>query len=96
MTVTESGIDFPNVFTPNGDGVNDEFRPAYKSIRSYKLTIYNRWGRRIFTSNSPDEGWDGKAGNKDAAAGVYMYVCEAEGYDKGATFTRHGSVTLIR
>lgn len=96
ITVTDSAIDFPNVFSPNGDGVNDEFRPAYKSIKSYRITIYNRWGRKVYSSTDPSTGWDGKIGNSNAAEGVYMYVAEAEGFDKGVSFRRKGSVTLIR
>ncbi|MCF0190305.1 MAG: gliding motility-associated C-terminal domain-containing protein [Marinilabiliaceae bacterium] len=96
VKVTDSDIDFPDVFTPNGDGVNDEFRPAYKSIKNYKLTVYNRWGRRIYTSTNLETGWDGKDGGTKAAEGVYMYICEADGYDKGVHFVKKGSVTLMR
>lgn len=96
ITITDAAIDFPNVFTPNGDGVNDEFRPAYQSLKNYKLTIMNRWGRKIYESTDPSTGWDGKIGNSDAAAGVYYYVAEAEGYDKGVSFKCKGSVTLVR
>lgn len=96
VIVTEADIRFPDAFTPNGDGVNDEFRPAYKSIKKYNLSIYNRWGRRIFSSTDPEKGWDGKNGNTDAAEGVYIYICEAEAYERGVSFTRKGTVTLIR
>lgn len=96
IVVTEAALEFPNVFTPNGDGVNDEFRPVYKSLKSYSITIYNRWGRKIYSSSDPTTGWNGKEGNANAAEGVYMYVAEGEGYDKGVTFKRKGSVTLIR
>ncbi|MDO4462555.1 MAG: gliding motility-associated C-terminal domain-containing protein [Bacteroidia bacterium] len=96
IIVTDADIQFPDAFTPNGDGVNDEFRPAYKSIKDYKLTIYNRWGRRVFSSTNPKVGWDGKNGNTDAAEGVYIYICEATAYERGVAFTRKGTVTLIR
>jgi len=96
VTITESEIDFPNTFTPNGDEVNDEFRPSYKSIKSYTISIYNRWGRKVYESRDITKGWDGKNGNSDCAEGVYMYVAEAEGFDKGVKFTRKGSVTLVR
>lgn len=96
VTITESEINFPNVFTPNGDEVNDEFRPSYKSIKSYNISIYNRWGRKIYQSDDITKGWDGKNGNSQCAEGVYMYVAEAEGFDKDVRFTRKGSVTLVR
>ncbi len=96
ITVSDAELGFPEAFTPNGDGVNDLFMPAYRSIKSYSLTIYNRWGRRIFSSNDPSEGWDGKEKGRRAAAGTYYYIATAEGYEKGVSFRKHGSVTLIR
>ncbi len=96
LTITDAFLGFPQIFTPNGDGVNDEFRPAYKSLKSYDIKIYNRWGRRIYHSTDPSTGWNGKEGNADAAEGVYMYVAEAIGFDKGVTIKKHGSVTLVR
>ncbi len=96
ISVTEAALEFPNVFTPNGDGMNDEFRPAYRSLKSYQLTIYNRWGRKIYQSTDPSTGWDGKIGNSEAAEGVYIYIAEAESYDKTHTLHRKGKVTLLR
>ena len=96
ITVLESFIDFPNVFSPNGDGVNDEFRPAFQSVKKYNIVIYSRWGRNVYESSDLSVGWDGKVGNGDAAEGVYFYVCEAEGYIKGEHHRKKGSVTLLR
>lgn len=96
VTITEAALAFPNAFTPNGDGVNDVFLPAFRSLKSYELTIYNRWGRRIFTSKDPASGWDGTENGRKAAAGTYYYVSTAQGYEKGVSFRRKGSVTLVR
>ncbi|MCQ2204117.1 MAG: gliding motility-associated C-terminal domain-containing protein [Bacteroidales bacterium] len=96
VTITDAFLGFPNVFTPNGDDVNDEFRCAYKSLKTYEITIYNRWGREVYHSTDPSKGWDGKEGNAKAAEGLYMYVAEATGYDKGVRIRKHGSVTLVR
>lgn len=96
ITVTDAFIGFPDVFTPNGDNVNDVFRPAYKSIKNYHITIYSRWGRKVYESTDIEGGWDGTIGSAKAADGVYMYVAEADGFDKGVHFTRKGSVTLSR
>lgn len=96
ITVSEAAIEFPNAFTPNGDGVNDVFLPAFRSLKSYELTIYNKWGRRVFSSSDPAEGWDGRENGRDAAAGTYYFMAEATGYERGVTFRRKGSVTLIR
>ena len=91
----------PNVFTPNGDGENDYFRPfPYDFVESVDMTIYNRWGEIVFQTNDPDINWDGthQDNNKDLAEGVYYYVCEVyqrslEGEEK---VVLTGDVTLLR
>ena len=82
VRVLESLLEAPNVFTPNGDGINDEWRVAYKSIESYQCIIQNRWGRTVFKSDDPGKGWDGTIGGKKAAEGTYYYVIVAYGTDK--------------
>jgi gliding motility-associated-like protein len=76
-------VSFPTAFSPNGDGVNDFFRPAYKNeFDTYHLQVYNRWGELVFSSSSPKSGWDGVY--KDAAQpmGVYIYKLEYAFYDE--------------
>jgi gliding motility-associated-like protein len=73
VNVWESELDVPNVFTPNGDGVNDEFRVAYKSIKKFEMVVYSRWGRKVYEGNDPARGWDGEVGGKIGAPGVYFY-----------------------
>ena len=82
VRVLESYIEAPTVFTPNGDGINDEWRVAYKSIERYQCIIQNRWGRTVFKSTDPGKGWDGMIGNRPAAEGTYYYVIVAYGTDK--------------
>ncbi|HEY6161678.1 MAG TPA: gliding motility-associated C-terminal domain-containing protein, partial [Bacteroidia bacterium] len=70
--------ELPNVFTPNGDDINDYFIPfPYKYVKDIDLVIYNRWGEIVFTSTDPGINWDGT--NKDTkklcSDGVYYYVC---------------------
>ena len=81
VTVSESQIQVPNVFTPNGDGFNDEFRIAYKSIVSFQCWVYNRWGRQVYMWTDPTKGWDGKINGVDATPGPYFYVIKAYGSD---------------
>ncbi|MBP7515628.1 MAG: PKD domain-containing protein, partial [Flavobacteriales bacterium] len=54
----------PNAFTPDGDGVNDLWRPLIKDQEDaeYQLTIFDRWGQEIWASTDPAEGWEGKSG----------------------------------
>ena len=96
ITIMESMLEFPNAFTPNGDGINDEFRPVYSSLKKYKITIVNRYGRVVYTSTNPAKGWDGNFGDKPAPPGVYYFYAEAEGYKKGETHKKTGAVHLIR
>ncbi|TCO10448.1 gliding motility-associated C-terminal domain-containing protein [Natronoflexus pectinivorans] len=96
VNVMESLLEVPNTFTPNDDGINDEFRVAFRSIRKFNMVIYNRWGRRVYSSSNPSEGWDGTIGGKRAAPGVYFYHIEAEGYNANEKYKLSGPVHLIR
>ncbi|PID94780.1 MAG: hypothetical protein CSA89_00640 [Bacteroidales bacterium] len=82
ISTLESLLEIPNAFSPNGDGINDEFRVIFKSIASYNIMIVNRWGRTVYKSTNPSVGWDGRIGNKPAAEGTYYYIIEATGTDK--------------
>jgi len=67
---------FPNAFTPNGDGRNDLFRPVVSgNLTSYILTIYNRWGQRIFSTSNPSSGWNGRLRNGKIQSDGYVWVC---------------------
>jgi len=96
VNVWESELEVPNVFTPNGDGINDEFRVAYKSIKKFEMVIYNRWGRKVFEGKDPARGWDGEVGGKIGAPGVYFYYIRGEGYNDNEVHKRDGAVHLIR
>ena len=101
ITVMESLLEFPNVFTPNGDGINDEFRCVYRSLKKYQITIMSRWGRIVYSSNDPSKGWDGNIGGRKAPPGVYYYYAEAEGHNRleNGQFEKHkkkGNIHLIR
>ncbi len=96
LVITEMEIDAPNVFTPDGDGINDEFVVVYHSVKSFKMVIVNRWGRKVFTTNNPAEGWDGKINGKKASEGVYFYYIEAKGYNESERKELKGPLHLIR
>ncbi len=69
----------PIVFTPNGDGQNDFFRPyPYKHIEKVDMKIYDRWGLLVFKTKDPNILWDGKfaENNQLCSAGTYYYICE--------------------
>jgi gliding motility-associated-like protein len=101
-----SFIAVPNVFTPNGDGTNDEFVVKFWSMKSIEIDIFNRWGKRIHHWQSGDvrgfEGtwtetvWDGRGmGGKYASPGVYYYAIKGEGRD-GVTRRKEGFFHLFR
>ncbi len=95
VTVTESDLQVPNVFTPNGDGLNDEFRVAYKSLQSYHCIVYNRWGRKVYEGSDPGKGWDGRVGGKYVTSGAYYYIITATGTD-GRKYKEKGDINVIR
>lgn len=77
-----SSISIPNVFTPNGDHINDQFLVKTERIEDYQLQILNRWGNVILTINNPELGWDGNIQGDQAAEGTYFYQLTATGSDK--------------
>lgn len=95
IVVKESMMMAPNVFTPNGDGKNDEFRVAYRSIGEFHCWVFNRWGHQVFSWTDPAKGWDGKINGKKAPDGAYYYIIEAVGTD-GIVYKLKGDINLIR
>ena len=88
---------FPNVFTPNGDGLNDTFRPVGNGVISYSILIFDRWGRRVFESNSIYPGWDGKMSGEKCSDGVYVFTAAyTMDESSGKTYLAKGSFTLLR
>lgn len=81
VTIKESELLVPNVFTPNGDGQNDEFRVQYRSIVEFHCWVFNRWGKLVYEWTDPAKGWDGMIGSRPAAEGAYYYVIRARGTD---------------
>ncbi|MCF6171801.1 MAG: gliding motility-associated C-terminal domain-containing protein [Bacteroidales bacterium] len=89
----------PNVFTPNGDGVNDTFYAVGKGVTEFNLVIFNRWGEVMKTLHSIEESWDGTYHGRQCSDGVYYYVATFRESDRNAvavTKQINGAVTLIR
>jgi len=103
-TVTDSlcvcDIKFPNVFTPNGDARNDDFRyysECTNSFSFYILKIYNRFGKAIFETENPLESWNGVINEVSSPSEVYVYVCEYQLAEPGSSKKLlKGDITLIR
>jgi gliding motility-associated-like protein len=76
IVIIPSVIFVPNAFTPNGDGLNEEFMAIclkQGGISDFHMMVYNRWGQLLFESHEIDEGWDGTFNNSLLAPGVYIY-----------------------
>ena len=95
--ICDMNLTVPNIFTPDGDGYNDEFEIDAQSIAKFNCKIYNRWGRLIYEWNDANEGWNGKIdnGNSEASSGVYFYIITIETTDKQKV-TQNGNVHLVR
>jgi gliding motility-associated-like protein len=89
-------FEMPNIFSPNGDGDNDVFKPFFLGeMEVVELTVYNRWGQVVFESNDPNNpGWEGKKDDKDAPSEVYIYTVRVG--VGGEVEERTGQVTLLR
>ena len=85
----------PNVFTPNGDNSNDVFRVYTYGETFFHLAVFDRWGEKMFETNSLDLGWDGMFKGKYAQAGNYVYTLTIT-YLDGQTMHKDGTVTLLR
>lgn len=97
------GIDnlqLPNIFSPNGDGINDRFNPSDNLLTEIKtLDIYDKWGNRVFSESdrSPNEdikGWDGTFEGKNCLPGVYVFSVKIS--EDGIIRTFYGTITIIR
>lgn len=94
--VIPEGIIIPNVFTPNGDGQNDVFNITTSGVKNFSIEIFNRWGQKVFESNSPMISWDGRTGaGVMASDGTYYYILKASSMS-GQNWSKNGYLELIR
>lgn len=97
IQISESKLEMPNAFSPNGDGINDVYRAKsnYQSIVEFDAYIFNRWGQKLYEWHDPAGGWDGKFNGKDVKQGVYFVLVKAKGAD-GRKYTIKKDVNLLR
>ena len=97
LTITDtSGLTMPNVFTPNGDGINDVFTPNAHGLKTLACTIYDRWGAKIIDMDMNLQYWDGYTTSGLACtAGTYFYVIKATDLNNKA-YSLKGFIQLIR
>lgn len=89
----------PNAFTPNGDGTNEAFfgKGYLVGASNFNMSIWNRWGEKVFETQDPEEGWNGRQMNTGgmSPAGVYVYIVTFTG-PRGQKQEYKGYATLIR
>jgi gliding motility-associated-like protein len=95
IKITDFFLETPNVFSPNGDGLNDYFFPKFLNINSLTLIIMNTWGEILYQSTDiKDPGWDGSFRGQKAAPGNYVYKLNYTTAD-GRNFTETGAFMLL-
>lgn len=95
VDVTEF-INIPNVFTPDGDNVNDYFSINSSGLKEFKIEIYNRWGTKVFESDSPTVQWDGRStAGVELSDGTYYYILTAVSVTN-KDYSQPGFISLLR
>ena len=90
-------IAIPNAFTPNGDGVNDEFKVlASPNLSLEDFQVFNRWGSLIFETKDINIGWDGSFMNAEQPVGSYIYYVKTKDIINGKIAAYTGTVSLVR
>jgi gliding motility-associated-like protein len=74
---SEIKVTIPNVFTPNGDNINEVFTLELKGVKTIEVQIFNRWGQKLYSWNTLNGGWDGKLSNgENASEGTYYFIVD--------------------
>lgn len=86
----------PNAFSPNNDGKNDKWNAQLSFVKTYSLSIYDRWGQLLWQTTSQDDQWDGLYNGKAVPQDVYWYRITFSGYDSNDIFEKTGRLTVLR
>ena len=89
----------PTAFSPNGDGINDQFEVFIYDASFVQLRIFDRWGKLVFEGEGTDLRWDGMQEGEPYSPGYYVYTLEVHGdRDNGIPFAevRSGQFLLVR
>ena len=95
ICVSEDKFFIADIFSPNGDGVNDILYVRSSESKTLEFLVFDRWGKLVFESDNVDDGWDGNYKGKPAEAGVYFYSFKMT-LTSGEEILKKGDVTLIR
>jgi len=97
ITISESHLEMPNAFSPNGDGINDIYKAKsnYKSIVEFHAYIFNRWGQKLYEWSDITQGWDGTTHGHPVKDGTYYVYVKARGAD-GIDYNIRRDVNILR
>ncbi len=97
LTETICKVYIPSAFTPNNDGRNDRFLIlGAQYVKDFNMQVYNRWGKLIYETTNPFEGWDGNILGLQQPGGWYVYRIRFTNTQTGLVENRNGSMMLIR
>jgi len=86
----------PTAFTPDADGINDQFGAKGINVRDFHLEVFNRWGEKIFESTDINTHWDGTYQGSSAQQGSYVYNVTAYDLETNENISSAGTVALLR
>jgi gliding motility-associated-like protein len=93
-------FNIPNTFTPDGDNLNEIFSPmllaGFNKYVGYSFGIYNRWGKEVFFTTTPGQGWDGFSDGKIVPAGIYLWKIRLKSSVNNESFIYTGHVNVLR
>lgn len=95
ITVLTDRLLIPTAFSPNGDGSNDVFRALNPNLQTFTMSVWNRWGEKVFETSDPNKGWDGVYKGRLQDIGVFSYYAEYRFNGENLTRNQSGTVTLI-
>ena len=95
---TNENLQIPNAFSPNKDNVNDDFclQGWDACIEEFEITIYDRWGEKVYESKDPNFCWDGVYKNNVLEAQVFVYYVKAKYSNQDKALVKKGNLSLIR
>jgi gliding motility-associated-like protein len=97
LTIINAATEIPEVISPNGDGTNDFFRVFYRSgstVTDFTLSVFNRWGQKVFSSSDIDQGWDGTKNGTPQNMDTYLYITKFR--INGELVEKDGQFSLVR
>jgi gliding motility-associated-like protein len=99
VKISENRLGIPNAFTPNGDGLNDEFKLLIRCpVRNFYFRIFDRWGKPVFETDNQEAAWNGIVQLNEAPSDVYFWIADFSMDQNGQLVPFHlkGDVTLLR